>query len=68
LTDFLPLDTFLTIVQNRLGLAGGSDVDLIAKCKDTESYKPGEDEYYSGDKVLEDLQEVYELRPVFNGL
>lgn len=68
LTDFLTLDTFLTIVQNRLELAGGPEVDLVAKCKDTESFKPAEDEYYSGNKVLEDLQEVYELRPVFNGL
>ena len=52
-TDFLTLDTFQTIVQNRLELAGGGqNVDLVAKCKDTESYKPSKDEYYSGEKVL----------------
>ena len=62
----LALETFQRLIQERLELAGGSNVNLIEKCQEVKDFNPKEDEYYSGAQVLRDLVAVYDLSPRFN--
>lgn len=59
--DSLNVNDFAALVDARIQKAGGYSVDLKARCQNVNNFDFKESDYYSGQTVIDELIEAYDL-------